>query len=172
MKRLLVFFVVLTAILALVVGCSSSPANDKPEEKTPEVSVENLGVSVEDLEDGIYEAQEDEFDSNSGWKYMVTLEVKDGKIVDAVWNGVHKDGGDDKVTQSINGDYGMVEHGKAIAEWHEQAALVEDYLLEVQDPTDIEYSNDEGSTDAIAGATIHVKEFFDLAVKALKSQNK
>jgi major membrane immunogen (membrane-anchored lipoprotein) len=171
MKRLLVLLVVLATMLTLVIGCSSS-ANEQPEEKTPLVSVEDLGVSVEDLEDGIYEAQEEDFDDNSGWKNIVTIEVKDGKIVDAKWNGIHKDGGDDKVTKSINGEYGMVEHGNANAEWHEQAALVEAYLLEVQDPTDIKYSNEEGNTDAITGATIHVKEFFDLAIQALKSQPK
>jgi major membrane immunogen (membrane-anchored lipoprotein) len=120
------------------------------------------------LADGTYKAEDPEF-GDSGWKYIVTLEVEGGKIVDAEWNGVHKDGGDDKITQSINGEYGMVEKGNAASEWHEQSALAEAYLLDTQDPTEIEYTSEEGHTDAIAGASIHVKEFFDLAQKALAS---
>jgi hypothetical protein len=61
----------------------------------------------------------------------------------------------------------MVEKGGAQAEWHEQAKAAEAYLLEVQDPTAIEYTDDEGHTDAISGVSIHVIEFFDLVEKAL-----
>lgn len=164
MKKLLMLLVVLALVLALAVGCSSTPADEENQatEETPEE------VSVGDLEDGTYVAEEPEF-GDSGWKYVVTLEVEGGKIVDAQWNGVHEDGGDDKITLSSNGEYGMVEKGDASAEWHEQAALAEEYLLETQDPTEIEYTTDEGHTDAIAGASIHVKEFFDLAQQALAS---
>ena len=35
--------------------------------------------------DGIYFAQEDQFNAKTGWKYNVTLEVEGGKIVEAVW---------------------------------------------------------------------------------------
>ncbi|MDK2933851.1 MAG: hypothetical protein PWP27_1661 [Clostridiales bacterium] len=61
----------------------------------------------------------------------------------------------------------MKEKGGAQAEWHEQAEKAEAYLLKTQDPTKITYTDDEGHTDLISGATIHVKEFFDLAKKAL-----
>ena len=37
-----------------------------------------------------------------------------------------------------------------------------------QDPTDIALTDDEGHTDAIAGATIKVGNFFELAQEALK----
>ena len=122
------------------------------------------------IADGTYYAEEKKFSENSGWKYTVTLEVKDGKIVDVEWNGVHKDGGTDKVTRSKSGEYGMVEKGGAIAPWFEQAAKAEAYLLKVQDPTDIKYSSDEGHTDAISGVTIHVVEFFSLAEEALSGK--
>jgi len=84
-----------------------------------------------------------------------------GKIVSVDWNAINKDGGDDKDTLSRNGGYKMVEYGGAQAEWHEQAEKVEAYLVEKQDPTDIKYKDNDGHTDAISGATIKVKKFFD-----------
>jgi len=115
--------------------------------------------------DGIYFAQEDGF--TKGWKYVVTIEVKDGKIISADWNGANAAGGSDKVTLSKAGKYGLVAKGGAQAEWHEQAAKTGAYLVETQDPIVITYKDDEGHTDDIAGVSIHVTEFFDLAEKAL-----
>lgn len=117
--------------------------------------------------DGTYYAEEADFGS-SGWKYTATITVVNGNIVAADWNGVHKDGGDDKDTVSASGEYGMVEKGGAQAEWHEQAALAEAFLIEKQDPAAITYTTDQGHTDAIAGVSIHVVEFFELAEKALE----
>ena len=163
MKKLFMLLAVLALVFTLAVGCSSEPAG----EETPEETGSEEGTETTELEDGTYYAEDDAF--SNGWKYNVTIVVEDGKIVDATWNGEAEDGGDDKVTQSTDGRYGMKEKGNASAEWHEQAALAEAYLIEVQDPTAIEYTDDEGHTDAIAGASIHVKEFFDLAQKALAS---
>lgn len=123
------------------------------------------GAEVAKYEDGIYFAQSD-FDEK-GWKYLTTIEVKDGKIVSADWNGANKAGGPDKDTLSAAGIYGLVAKGGAQAEWHEQAAKAEAYLVETQDPTKITYKDDEGHTDDIAGVSIHVVEFFDLAEEAL-----
>lgn len=118
--------------------------------------------------DGSYHAEEAEFNATSGWKYVAHITVLGGKIIAADWNGVHKDGGDDKDTQSKNGLYGLVEKGGAQSEWHEQALKAEQYLLETQDPAAITYTDEEGHTDAISGVSIHVIEFFDLAKKALE----
>ncbi|MFW5643165.1 MAG: FMN-binding protein, partial [Alkalispirochaeta sp.] len=117
--------------------------------------------------DGHYHAEEPEF-GESGWKYTVDLTVVGGRIVAANWTGIHEEGGTDKKTRSMDGEYGMVENGGAMAPWFEQAQAAEEYLLEVQDPTDIEYTSEEGHTDAISGATIHVIEFFTLAEEALE----
>jgi len=167
----------LTVVLAagLLVGCGSSEKapqetstqteNTQTETDTTEVTQENGTYA-----DGIYFAQEDGFAEKSGWKYMVTLEVKDGKITKADWNGAYVKGGVDKKTSSKSGEYGMVAKGKSIAEWHEQAELVEAYLLETQDPLAITYTSDDGQTDAISGATIKVKEFFELSKKALANE--
>lgn len=118
--------------------------------------------------DGMYRAEEKEFGS-SGWKYTADITVLNGRIISADWNGIYKDGGDDKDTQSASGAYGMVAKGGAQAEWHEQALKAEQYLLETQDPKAITYTDDAGHTDAISGVSIHVVEFFDLAEEALSS---
>jgi len=145
-------------IAGVFAGCNQTQQN------TP-------GSGTKQYKDGTYYAEADDFDE-SGWKDTVTIEVKNGKIVSVDWNAINKDGGDDKDTLSRNGGYKMVEYGGAQAEWHEQAEKVEAYLVEKQDPTDIKYKDNDGHTDAISGATIKVKKFFDLAQKALKDAEK
>ncbi len=117
--------------------------------------------------DGHYKAEAAQFDENSGWKETVDVTVISGKIAAVSWNGVHKDGGTDKVTRSKAGEYGMVANGKAQAEWHEQAAKAEQFLLEKQDPAALAV-NAEGKTDAVSGVSIHVGSFIELAAKALE----
>ena len=116
------------------------------------------------LKDGTYTAEQDEF--HNGWKDKVTIEVKDGKISSVDWNSDAEDGGKDKKTASKDGDYGMVEKGGAIAEWHEQAEKVETFLVEKQDVDAIDVK-DDGTIDAVAGVTIKVNGFVDLVKKAL-----
>ncbi len=148
-------------MIGLLAGITACGGGDEAAEKT------DGAAQTANWEDGFYMAQEDGFSEKTGWKYIVLLEVKDGKIQDAVWNGAHKTAGPDKVTQSKSGAYGMEEKGGAQAAWYEQAARAEDFLLEKQDPTAITYTDDAGHTDAISGVSIHVVEFFDLAQKAL-----
>ncbi|UWG95446.1 hypothetical protein LPY66_10965 [Dehalobacter sp. DCM] len=115
--------------------------------------------------DGIYYAQGDGYEK--GYEYFVKLEVKKGKIVSAEWNAFTINGGKDKLTLSKDGQYPMVANGGAQAEWHEQASKTTAYLIETQDPTKIAYKDNEGHTDDIAGVSIHVNGFFELAQKAL-----
>ena len=117
--------------------------------------------------DGTYFAQ-GEMDTDSGWQYNVTLKVEGGKITDANWNGSNIKAGPDKKTLSESGEYGMKEKGGAQAEWHEQAAKAEQFLIEKQDPAAITY-NEEGNTDAISGVSIHVNDFVELTQKALEA---
>jgi len=118
--------------------------------------------------DGNYYAEADSFDEKSGWKETASITVMNGKIIAASWNGIHKDGGTDKITRSKSGEYGMVAKGNAQAEWHEQAYKAEQYLLEKQDPALMTY-DDGGYTDAISGVSIHINGFVDLAAKALEN---
>lgn len=150
MKKLLILVVLLTAFAGFAF------ANGQGESARPEGG----------FEDGIYFAQEDSFSERTGWKYMVTLWVEDGQITDVEWNGANSKAGTDKITRSKSGEYGMVENGGAIAPWWEQAEAAEEYLMEVQDPRQMDL-DDDGYTDAVSGVTIHINELQELAIKAL-----
>ncbi|WZL80140.1 FMN-binding protein [Vallitaleaceae bacterium 9-2] len=176
MRKIIALFLTMLLVVALFVGCGKDePATDETtdttqedattEETTDETS-DDAAVEAGSLADGFYYAQEDEF-ADSGWKGAIVIEVADGKMVDINWTAISKTAGVDKKTASMNGAYGMVEYGGAIAEWHEQAEAVENYLLETQDVTAIEYKDDEGHVDVISGVTIHVNDFYALAEKAL-----
>lgn len=149
MKKIFVVFLVLIAAAGLFAGGQQA----SPSEGAP-------------YADGIYFAREARPDQN-GWTGNVTLEVREGKIVSALWNGGHIDGGKDKKARSMEGSYGMFEKAGAAAPWYEQAAAVEAHLIATQDPRAVRYSGEEGRTDEISGATIHVSGFFDLAAQAL-----
>ncbi|GAB1481652.1 hypothetical protein MASR2M78_04670 [Treponema sp.] len=123
-------------------------------------------VFAQSYKDGVYFAQEPAF-AKSGWKYQIALTVKNGKIVKADWNGVNNLGQADKKTVAASGSYGMIKVSQLKKEWHEQAAVLEDYLVKTQDVNFNKYTNKAGNTDAISGASIMVKEFFDLAKEAL-----
>lgn len=118
------------------------------------------------LEDGIYFAQNDEF-PKSGWKEVVTIVVKNGSINKVDWNAANIKGGPDKKTTSKEGNYPMVDRGGAQSDWHVQAKLVEDFYINNPD-TLPEYKDDEGHSDTISGASIHIDSFYNLVDKALK----
>ncbi|MCJ8011890.1 FMN-binding protein [Paenibacillus sp. KQZ6P-2] len=114
--------------------------------------------------DGSYHAEGDAFDKETGWKSTVDITVANGNIIYAYFSGVN-DKGEDKQTVSKEGKYGM-KAGGAQAEWHEEAIKAQDYLIEKQDPAAITLK-DDGTTDAISGVTIHIKDYVTLAQKAL-----
>jgi len=117
------------------------------------------------LKDGFYFAEDSAFQA-SGWKDQVVLEVKGGNIIAATWNGINNKGVEDKKTESAAGRYGMVKASKIAKEWHEQAAAVEKYLVDTQDTAFSKFT-DTGSTDAITGASLGVKGFYDLVKAAI-----
>lgn len=119
--------------------------------------------------DGAYHAEQPEFEKD--WKYTADFTVLNGNIVAANWNAINEKGEADKKTQSKEGKYGMKEKAKAQAEWHEQAAKVEQALIEKQDPAAITVNN-EGKTDAVSGVSIKVSDFVKLAEEALKDAKK
>ena len=130
------------------------------------VLIVSAGVFAASYRDGVYFAQEDQF-AKSGWKYNVTLVVKNGRIKEVSWNGSNVNAGLDKDTTSRKGLYKMVEFGGAIAPWWQQAEAVEKKLLQSQDINAITISDSDGHTEAVSGATIKVKPFVDLVKKAL-----
>jgi major membrane immunogen (membrane-anchored lipoprotein) len=144
-NKVCALILVFVMVSILVAGCTTGPG----------------------YKDGHYFVQEDEFSAKTGWKSTVTFDVENGKIANVDWNAVNVKAGLDKKTASKEGKYPMVEVGGAQAHWHEQAEKAEAYLLEKQDPKAIEYSDEEGHTDAISGVSVHVSDFFLLVDKAL-----
>jgi major membrane immunogen (membrane-anchored lipoprotein) len=118
--------------------------------------------------DGVYFAQDKDFAKDSGWKDEVIVTVAGGKIASALWNGVSNAGVADKLAVIPQGGYPMVKFGKAKAEWDVQAKAVQDYLVKTQDLGFSKFDA-EGRTDAISGASIHVKGFYALVNQALAS---
>ncbi|HET7839017.1 MAG TPA: FMN-binding protein [Rectinemataceae bacterium] len=118
--------------------------------------------------DGVYFAQETGFSASSGWKEAVVVTVAGGKIAKVAWNGVSNLGLADKKTVAAAGGYGMKKASKLGLEWDQEAANVEAYLVKTQDLGFSKF-NAKGETDAISGASLTVKNFFDLVNKALAS---
>lgn len=125
-------------------------------------------VAVADVSysDGIYFAVDSEFDS-AGWKDVVTLEVKNGKIIRVEWNAVNINAGADKKSYDKAGKYNMVAYGKAQAEWYEQAARVEAHVIKTQNPLAVRFKDSDGHTDDIAGVSIQVQPALELMAQAL-----
>ena len=164
-----VFGILLLVAIMLLAGCAKKEAPAQPAAQattTPAATTSTPAPAATAYKDGIYYAADDAFGS-SGWKEVVTLEVRNGVITDVDWNAVNINGGADKKTYDKAGKYNMVAYGKAQAEWYQQAEKAEAYLLKTQDPSKITYTNDAGNTDDIAGVSIHVKAMFELAKKAL-----
>ena len=104
--------------------------------------------------------------TSSGWTYYMTFEVVEGKMTKVDYNGVNlRDGVKyNKVTESEEGRYKLAP-GNA-GEWHVQAALINKFIEENQGVAGITF-NDEGKSDAIAGATIHYDDTAKLIEDAL-----
>ncbi|HSN65975.1 MAG TPA: hypothetical protein VLS94_05015 [Fusibacter sp.] len=169
MRKLFSLLLVLVMMSSLFIGCAKDePAVEETTaaETTAAESTEATTTADGTLADGIYFASDDAFDAESGWKSVVTIEVAGGKITTVDWNGANIAAGKDKKTTSADGEYGMVEFGKASSEWHEQAALAEAYLVENQSLANLT-TDAEGKTDAVAGVTISVSDFTALVEKAL-----
>lgn len=172
MRKLMSLLLVVALVGSLFIGCTkkeepAAPVVETPKVETPAPAEPQPEVVFEgDLEDGIYFYADSAFDANSGWKAVVTIEVAGGEIVNVDWNGAHISAGKDKKTTSADGEYNMVAYGKAIAEWHEQVALVEAFLLDSQDISALAL-NDDATTDAVSGVTIKVSEFVNAVNAAL-----
>lgn len=153
----------LLAVSTLVlIAC---PAEEADESQEPDGAP--AASAVGEWDDGVYFAQ-GEFSESSGWKDVVVLEVSDGSITSARWDGAHRQNGTPKYERSQMGEYGMAEQTDAIAPWFAQADAAEAWLLENQDITELEL-DDEGRADAISGASINLAGFASLVEAALAS---
>jgi len=112
--------------------------------------------------DGFYFAEEAAF-ARDGWKYQAVVEVAGGRIVSSKYNAVNVLGLADKKTLAKEGAYKM---GAKQGEWDVQSARVEAGLVKIGDASKIK-TKPNGTTDAISGVSILVKNFLDLVPKAL-----
>ena len=115
---------------------------------------------------GIYFAEDNGFATPGGWKEQVVVTVAGGRITKVIWNGVSNLGLADRKTVVAAGGYGMRKASKLGLEWDMEAASVEAYLLKSQNPA-FDKFNQDGTTDAISGASLHVRIFYDLLKKSL-----
>lgn len=115
------------------------------------------------LRNGTYRAADDAYDY-AGFRDVVTLTVSDGKITKVDWDAEQKNGQSTKKALSKAGRYTMSDTGLP---WHQQAEIMENALLSLQDPTRISYNSSTGKADAHTGATISVSPFVRLATEAL-----
>jgi len=165
---LLVAVLVFTACQKEEAPVVADPAEDVTEETVEETTEEAMYA------DGVYFARDE---IGGRWTYFVTVTVEGGKIVDAYWGGTNFVPQGDKRVLSENHEYGMVAYAGAASYWYEQAEAAEAWLLENQDPAAFAefYTDEEGHTDALttdggAMVSVHVVEFFDLAIAALASE--
>lgn len=110
-----------------------------------------------DLMDGTYTAKEEKPDEY-GFIAEVEMKIADKKIASVTWDEKNSQE-DSKKNLSIKGDYTLEESGLL---WHEQAALMEDFLVQVQNPKEINI-NQEGRTTDVEGVTMPVNRFLLLA---------
>jgi len=129
-------------------------------------ALSGIAFGAPSLKDGVFFAQDKDFAPQSGWNEQVVVTVAGGKITSANWNGVSNLGVADKKTVARAGGYGMLKGSKLGLEFHQQAANVEAYLVKTQD-TGFSKFKSNGTTDAISGASLNVKNFFGLVNKAL-----
>ena len=114
------------------------------------------------LTDGTYEAQADEADDN-GFTEQVTMTVANGKITEMNWESISEDG-TKKSDLAKNGEYVMTEDG---LNWAEQSQALTDAVIDHQS-LDFLTMDEQTKTDAVAGVSISVGSFADLAQQCIR----
>ena len=110
---------------------------------------------------GTYEAKAEAADNN-GFVDQVTMTVQGGKITEVNWESVGADGAK-KSVMSENGEYTMTEDGLT---WKAQAEALAAALVQNQNLNFLNV-NEQGKTDAVAGVSISVGGFVNLAEQCM-----
>ncbi|GHU98398.1 hypothetical protein FACS189483_06370 [Spirochaetia bacterium] len=100
-------------------------------------------------------------------KNTVLITVVNGTIKDVLWNGILQMQVADtsKINTSVAGGYPM---GGAQGAWHVQATRAAAELVRLQDPARFTVKSD-GKTDAITGVSIQVRDYLNIANRALQA---
>lgn len=124
---------------------------------------EAAGISTAmTLTDGTYEAKAAAADDN-GFTEQVTMTVENGKITAMNWDSISEDG-TKKSDLAKNGEYVMTEDGP---NWAEQSQALTDAVIEHQS-LDFLTMDEQTKTDAVAGVSISVGSFADLAQQCIR----
>ncbi len=107
------------------------------------------------LNDGLFRAQQEQFDPATGYRDFVELTIEKEKIVSIVWNAEREDGS----LRSDAEDGGGVPEGSA--PWGEQAAAMAAWLMKLQDPTVVSVDS-EGRAPEVPGVVVPVSAALDL----------
>lgn len=149
MKKYAVLLVIVTMVVGLLTGCSSSPQKDSPAAAKEQ---------VKSYKDGTYTAKSSP--DERGAVGEITLVIEKGKITKAKYKGIMKDG---KIKDI---DYGKTNGKIENQEFYNKAqnavkamAAYPNKLVEIQDVAKI---------DAISGATVSYNQFAEAAKKALE----
>lgn len=132
MKRVLSFILILNLILAIGIGCK----------KTNDIVYKDGKFNGEGTPD------------SQGWKGVIQIEVKDGKIVDVEYDEVNEDGRE----KSDDEEYSKSMEDASGISPEDAFEQLEDALIKTQSPDRI---------DAIAGATTSSENFKKLAKEVL-----
>ncbi|MEX5284668.1 FMN-binding protein [Selenomonas sputigena] len=157
---------VLSAALfaALLAGCGSDTAEDKPADSAVQgAAVKKIAdIDLSTAKDGTYNAESSE---NSEYGHgKIALTIKDHKIESVTYFGVDKDGamkGEDYGKK--NGQISDPQNYKKAQNAVKANAAYGVQLVERQQP---------GKVDAISGATISYEQFIEASTKALDEAKK
>ncbi len=163
---------ILSILLSFILAISLISCNivrltdDTTEQDTIVEPVKEEGKYI----DGVYTAEDTDISNQNGFTDKIEITVEDGYITDVYFNGYNAEGKNKVDGSQIGGSYDMTIAG-GILPWHEQAKLLEKYLIDNQDTAGI-VMNNNGDSDTIAGVTIKVNSFVNVANKALESAKK
>ena len=114
-------------------------------------------IELGNYRDGHYYAETLIEDSNL--LHTMDLLVQNGYIISVNWNTASN-------SETISLASQTVEQEKSSKQWLEQSNLLEQYLIDIQDPMQMTF-NEENKTTDINGVTIDVRQFIELATNAL-----
>jgi len=150
--------IVCLLVVVLIAGCGQQQSSNQSENKPTQQQNEGTQQesSEETLTDGIYNAQAKDFDDH-GWKAMVTVSVKNGKIEKVFFDEINQDG----MLKSFDPEYsGNMKAKSGTTPLDAQVSLA-DALIKAQNVEDV---------DAVTGATHTSDSFKSLVKEALAGQ--
>ena len=158
MKKIIALALALGLSFSALTGCgakkeeATSPADTtQTQTEQPAETKEEAGGAA--LADGTYKAEGDAFDDH-GWKPIITLEVKDGKIVAVDYDEINEEG----TLKETNEDYNARMKEKTNIGPAEAFPQLEQALIEKQDVD---------AVDTVTGATHGSDSFKEMVKKAL-----